>query len=132
MKDKVCFDPDKKAWHPSPLPGLIVLVTTLNADGTSNIAPKSWISMMAFEPPILALGCNVSHWTGRNLLEREEFVVNVPSAELAEVVWQSHTLPHPRPVTAAGLTLIPALPRNWRSLRAKRSNTCPVRKCKGL
>jgi flavin reductase (DIM6/NTAB) family NADH-FMN oxidoreductase RutF len=36
-------------------------------------------------------------------------VVNVPGAELAEIVWKSHELPHPRPVEAAGLVPIPAL-----------------------
>ena len=109
MKEKVAFDPDKHTWRPSPLIGQIVLVTTLNEDGLSNIAPKSWISMMAFEPPVLALGCNVRHWTGRNILERGEFVVNVPGAELADTVWRTCDLPHPRPVEAAGLTPIPAL-----------------------
>jgi len=109
MKEKVNFDPDKRTWHPTPLLGQIVLVTTLNEDGTSNVAPKSWISMMAFSPPILALGCNLEHWTARNILAREEFVINVPGAELARIVWKSHELPHPRPVEAAGLTPMPAL-----------------------
>lgn len=109
VKEKVAFDLDKNTWRPSPLIGQIVLVTTLNADGVSNVAPKSWISMMAFEPPILALGCSVKHWTGRNILERGEFVVNVPGDDLAKVVWKSRTLPHPRPVGAAGFTPIPAL-----------------------
>lgn len=109
MKQKTIFDPDKSTWRPSPLPGLIVFVTTLNEDGVSNIAPKSWISMMAFEPPILALGCNAKHWTGRNILQSREFVVNVPGAELAEIAWKVHKLPHPRPVEAAGLTPIPSL-----------------------
>lgn len=106
---KVEFNLDKRTWHPSPLPGQIVLVTTLNPDGNSNIAPKSWISMMAFEPPILALGCNLKHWTARNILMHGEFVVNVPGAELAETIWRSHELAHPRPVEAAGLTPIPAI-----------------------
>jgi flavin reductase (DIM6/NTAB) family NADH-FMN oxidoreductase RutF len=109
MKEKLDFDLDKRTWHPSPLPGQIVLVTTLNPDGVSNIAPKSWISMMAFKPSILALGCNLKHWTAQNILAREEFVVNVPGMELAETIWRSHDLPHPRPVEAAGLTPIPAL-----------------------
>ncbi len=109
MKEKAAFQPDKRTWRPSPLLGQIVLVTTLNGDGTSNVAPKSWISMMAFEPSLLALGCNSRHWTGQNILRSREFVVNVPGADLAEIVWQAHTLPHPRPVEAAGLTPIPAL-----------------------
>jgi flavin reductase (DIM6/NTAB) family NADH-FMN oxidoreductase RutF len=109
MKGKTSLGTDKHLWHPSPLLGQIVLVTTLNADGVSNIAPKSWISMMAFEPPILALGCNLRHWTARNIIRSGEFVVNVPGAELAEVVWRCHDLPHPRPVEAAGLTPIPSV-----------------------
>ena len=109
MKEKVSLSLDKRTWHPSPLVGQIILVTTLNADGTSNIAPKSWVSMMAFDPPLLALGCNVEHWTGRNILERREFVVNVPGADLVEIVWKTHELPHPRPVETTGLTPIPSL-----------------------
>lgn len=109
MKEKVSFGSDKRTWHPSPLLGQVVLVTTLNEDGTSNIAPKSWISMMAFEPPILALGCNLEHWTAQNILARGEFVVNVPGVELAASVWKMDQLPHPRPVKAAGLTAIASL-----------------------
>lgn len=107
-REKVNLDLDKRSWHPSPLLGQIVLVTTLNEDGTSNVAPKSWISMMALKPPILALGCSLKHWTARNILARREFVVNVPGAELTETIWCIHKLPHPRPVEAGGLTPIPA------------------------
>lgn len=64
--------------------------------------------MMAFEPALLALGCNLTHWTAQNILNRMEFVVNVPGDELAEVVWRSSRLPHPRPVESVGLTPIPA------------------------
>jgi len=109
MIEKIDLNPDKRTWHPSPLLGQIVLVTTLNRDGTSNLAPKSWISMMAFDPPIVALGCNLKHWTARNILERGEFVINVPGVELVQAVWKSSELPHPRPVEAAGLTPVPAV-----------------------
>jgi flavin reductase (DIM6/NTAB) family NADH-FMN oxidoreductase RutF len=108
VKEKVSFSSDKRTWRPSPLLGQIALVTSLNEDGRSNVAPKSWLSMMAFEPSLLALGCNLAHWTAQNILRRREFVVNVPGDELAEVVWRSHTLPHPRPVESIGLTPIPA------------------------
>jgi flavin reductase (DIM6/NTAB) family NADH-FMN oxidoreductase RutF len=108
MKEKVSLSPDKRAWRPSPLVGQIVLVTSLNEDGQSNVAPKSWVSMMAFEPSLLALGCNLSHWTAQNILRSKEFVVNIPGDDLAEVVWKSHTKPHPRPVEGIGLTPVPA------------------------
>ena len=107
-KEKTDITPGKSAWHPSPLIGQVVLVTTCNDDGTSNVAPKSWISMMASDPSVLAIGCNVEHWTARNILSNREFVVNVPGAELVETVWTSHHLPHPRPVEAAGLTPLPS------------------------
>ncbi len=109
MSKKVPFSPDKRAWHPSPLLGQIVLVTTLNEDSTSNVAPKSWITMVAMDPPILAVGCNLKHWTARNALARREFVVNVPGAELVQVIWDCSALPHPRPVEAIGLTPLPGL-----------------------
>jgi flavin reductase (DIM6/NTAB) family NADH-FMN oxidoreductase RutF len=108
MKEKVNLALDKRAWHPSPLLGQIVFVTTMNEDGQSNVAPKSWISMMAFEPPLIALGCNLAHWTAQNILQRREFVINIPGDDLAEVVWKSHAIPHPRPVEAIGLTPISA------------------------
>jgi flavin reductase (DIM6/NTAB) family NADH-FMN oxidoreductase RutF len=109
MPEKVAFSLDKHTWHPSPLVGQIVLVTTCNADGTSNIAPKSWISMMAFKPPLLALGCNQQHWTAQNILHGRAFVVNVPGADLAQAIWDMPQLPHPRSIEAVGLTALPAL-----------------------
>jgi len=108
MKEKRNLPLDKRAWHPSPLLGQVVLVTTCNEDGTSNVAPKSWVSMMALDPPVLAIGCNLEHWTARNILRSGEFVVNVPGADLVQVVWACHGLPHPRPVEAAGLTPLPS------------------------
>ena len=109
MKKKIPFDPDKRTWHPSPLLGQVVLATTLNPDGSSNVAPKSWVSMMAFEPPILALGCNFNHWTARNILKTDDFAINLPSADMAAAVWRCSELPHPRTVEAAGWTAQPAL-----------------------
>jgi flavin reductase (DIM6/NTAB) family NADH-FMN oxidoreductase RutF len=108
VKEKINLSFDKRKWKPSPLLGQIVLVSSLNEDGKSNVAPKSWISMMAFEPSLLALGCNLTHWTAQNILARHEFVINVPGDELAKIVWESHSLPHPRPVESLGLTPIPA------------------------
>lgn len=118
-KQKIALDLDKRRWRPSPLLGQIVLVTTVNENGESNVAPKSWISMMAFEPPLLALGCNLDHWTARNILRSGEFVVNIPGDDLADAAWKIGDLPHPRPVEAAGLTPIPA-----EKVRAPRVEEC--------
>ncbi len=108
-KEKVPFALDKMVWHPTPLLNQVTLVTTLNEDGTSNVAPKSCVSMMIFRPPLLAMGCNLTHWTARNVRRSGEFVVNVPGAELAATAWASAELPHPRTIESLGLTALPAL-----------------------
>lgn len=81
---KVAFEIDKHRWSPSPLPGQVVLVTTLDRSEVPNVAPKSWVSMVAFgPPPILMVGCSMEHATARNALYSGEFVVNIPGVELA-------------------------------------------------
>ncbi len=95
-------------WHPAPLVGQVVLVTTCNEDGTTNIAPKCWAAMVASDPLHLAFNCNREHWTAQNVLRSREFVVNVPGVELAEKVWNVSRIPHPRPVERAGLTPLAA------------------------
>src|SRR5487761_531803 len=108
-KHKVVIEPDERKWHPSPIISQLVLVTTTNEDGTSNVAPKNWISYMAFRPSLIALGCNSKHWTAKNILRSGEFVVNVPGANLVDTIWEAGYLDHPRPVESTGLTPIPSL-----------------------
>ena len=108
-KEKIPFALDKMVWHPTPLLNQVTLVTTLNEDGTSNVAPKSCVSMMIFRPPLLAMGCNLTHWTARNIRRTGEFVINVPGAEMAAKAWASSEMPHPRTVESLGLTSVPAL-----------------------
>jgi len=103
-KEKVPFPLERMAWHPTPLMNQVTLVTTLNEDGTSNVAPKSCVSLMIFRPLLLAMGCNLAHWTAKNLRRGLECVVNVPGAELASETWATSELPHPRTLESAGLT----------------------------
>jgi len=78
---------DKWQWHPSPLPGQVVLVTTVDADGTANVAPKSWFTVAAFTGPVLGFGCSEQHQTCRNIEATRQFTINVPSVELAGAIW---------------------------------------------
>jgi flavin reductase (DIM6/NTAB) family NADH-FMN oxidoreductase RutF len=107
-KEKVPFPLDRMVWHPTPLMNQVTLVTTLNEDGDSNLAPKSCVSLMIFRPLLLAMGCNLAHWTARNLRRGLECVVNVPGAHLASEAWASSELPHPRTIESAGLTSFPS------------------------
>jgi len=103
-REKVPFALERMVWHPTPLMNQVTLVTTLNEDGTSNLAPKSCVSLMIFRPLLLAMGCNLTHWTAQNLRRGLECVVNVPGAELAAETWATSELPHPRTIESAGLT----------------------------
>ena len=105
---KVSFPAQKERWHPSVLPGPVVLVSTVDARGEPNIAPKSWISMMAFRGPMLAFGCDRRHATARNAEATGEFVVNLPPEALVERIWampESHGIER---IRRSGLTLLPA------------------------
>jgi flavin reductase (DIM6/NTAB) family NADH-FMN oxidoreductase RutF/uncharacterized protein YciI len=105
---KVAFPADKVDWHPSVLPGPIVLVSTVDTGGEPNIAPKSWISMMAFHGPVLAFGCQRSHATARNAEESGEFVVNFPPEALIERIWAMPASHGTERIRRSGLTLLPS------------------------
>ncbi len=105
---KVALPLDKHAWHPSALPGQIVLVSTIDAAGRPNVAPKSWVTMAAFAGPVIAFGCNVGHTTYRNVAATEEFVVNVLPVSLAELAWELSDLHGDERRRAANLTLVAA------------------------
>jgi flavin reductase (DIM6/NTAB) family NADH-FMN oxidoreductase RutF/uncharacterized protein YciI len=105
---KVAFSVDKADWHPSVLPGPVVLVSTVDAAGEPNIAPKSFVSMMAFGGPVLASGCHRSHATARNAESSGEFVVNFPPEALAERIWAMPGSHGAERIARSGLSLLPA------------------------
>ena len=105
---KIALPLDKQAWHPSALPGQIVLVTTVDAEGAPNIAPKSWVTMVAFAGPVVAFGCNVTHATYRNIVATDEFVVNVLTESLTERAWALSDVHGSARARECGFTLVPA------------------------
>ncbi len=105
---KIAFPADKAGWHPSVLPGPIVLVSTVDVQGEPNVAPKSWISMMAFRGPVLAFGCHRSHATARNAEQTGEFVVNFPPEALVERIWAMPASHGMERIRRSGLSLLPA------------------------
>jgi flavin reductase (DIM6/NTAB) family NADH-FMN oxidoreductase RutF/uncharacterized protein YciI len=103
MGKKIEFNPDKMSWHPSPLAGQIVLLTTVDSKGNVDVAPKSWITMISFKPPSLVIGCNKKHTTAMNLTEVPEFVVNIPSENLVHKIYHMPAIPSPRSPESLGL-----------------------------
>jgi len=111
MTEKVCLGVDKAKWRTSPLPGQIVLLTTANRKKIPNVAPKSWISMVAMKPAMIGFGCNLRHQTAKNILETKEFVINVPGSELANKVWKCGESEHgdSAKIRKLGFTLTPSM-----------------------
>jgi flavin reductase (DIM6/NTAB) family NADH-FMN oxidoreductase RutF len=66
-------------------PGPVVMVSTASRE-RSNIMTMSWHTMMEFEPPLL--GCVISNrnYSFDLLMATRECVLNIPTAEMAEMV----------------------------------------------
>ena len=74
---------DKRGWHPSLIPGPIALVSTMDAAGEPNVAPKSWIQMASFEPSILMFSGSRGGKTEENIEVTGCFAVNLVHGALA-------------------------------------------------
>ena len=86
---KVEISTSKIDWHPSILAGQIVLVSTHSSRGEPFAAAKSWLTLVAMNPPMLGLCCKLSHRTAINILETREFVINIPGEDLVSRVWKA-------------------------------------------
>ena len=69
-------------WTQFPLPTPLVVVTSVDQDGRKNGAPKNAIMPFLNEPDMVAFMCKMSHDTAKNILETEEFTVNIPSIDI--------------------------------------------------
>ncbi|OQB23492.1 MAG: Flavoredoxin [Firmicutes bacterium ADurb.Bin182] len=74
---KKCEHPvDKRKWYPSLIPGVVVLVSTCDSEGTPDITPKSWLQMASFEPLVLMFSGTKDNTTEKNIMENKCFCVN--------------------------------------------------------
>ncbi len=86
LSDKVPFPLDKRHWQPSLVPGPVVLISTVNGVGEPNIAPKSWLQMVSFEPPMLMFSGTKGNTTELNILETGCFGVNFVDSSMVPMV----------------------------------------------
>lgn len=84
---KVNYPLDKHFWHPSLIPGPVVLISTYNAEKEPNIAPKSWLQMVSFHPPILMFSGMKENTTEKNILETSCFGINFVDSSMASRVY---------------------------------------------
>ena len=76
-------------FNDSPVasPGVpVYLISTMNKEGIKNIAPYGMVMPVSHNPPIYAIGSDKDRDTYRNIVETEEFVLNVPSTSMLEKV----------------------------------------------
>ena len=85
--NKIEYPIDKRSWHPGLIPGPIVLVSTCDEKKKPNIAPKSWVQMVSFEPPILMFSGTKGNTTEVNILQTGCFGVNIVDATIASRVF---------------------------------------------
>jgi len=90
---RVPISPDKHSWQPSLIPGVVTLVTSVDDKGTPNVAPKSWVQMVSFEPPMLMFSGQPGGNTEANILATGSFGVSFVHGAITErafgcIQWQ--------------------------------------------
>ena len=85
--NKVSFPIDKRRWRPSLIPGPVVLISTNDKNGVPNIAPKSWVQMISFDPPMLMFSGTRDNTTEVNILSGGCFGVNLVDSSMASIVY---------------------------------------------
>lgn len=64
-----------------------VIVTTINKKGDVNAAPFSFTMPVSMNPPLISFASVPSHHTYKNIMETNEFVINIPGADILENMW---------------------------------------------
>jgi flavin reductase (DIM6/NTAB) family NADH-FMN oxidoreductase RutF len=98
-------------WRHIQIPQLMFLVTTLKEGGVPNCEVNNWGLPFGFVPDqMFAFYCGTFHHTGRNILRDEEFVINIPGAEIGEAAERTAKAyaEGVDEITASGLTPIPS------------------------
>ena len=68
-------------------PGVpVYLISTVSKSGIRNIAPYGMVMPVSHNPPIYVIGSDKDRDTYRNIVETEEFVLNIPPTSMLEKV----------------------------------------------
>jgi len=64
----------------------VYLISTVSKSGVKNIAPYGMVMPVSYNPPIYVVGSDKDRDTYRNIVETEEFVLNIPPTSMLEKV----------------------------------------------
>ena len=106
--EKIVYPVDKHKWHPSLIPGPVVLISTYNSKKEPNIAPKSWFQMVSFEPPIVMVSGTKGNTTESNIIETKCFGVNFVDSSMVSNVYGCINWFGQERIEKTGFTLIEA------------------------
>ncbi|MBI2264108.1 MAG: flavin reductase family protein [Armatimonadetes bacterium] len=130
---KVPYPTNKREWSPSLVPGPVVLISTYDSNRVPNIAPKSWLQMVSFDPPILMFSGTRENTTERNILRTRCFGVNFVNTALASGVFESIQWFGRERIQKVGLTLTaaseieaPLVSESRANLECRLHSTCEV------
>ncbi|RKZ27156.1 hypothetical protein DRQ20_01205 [bacterium] len=68
-------------------PELTVLLTTVDKNGKGNVCAVAWNMPVSEEPFCVAFALDEEHLSTRNLMETDEFILNIPGKDMLEDVW---------------------------------------------
>jgi len=105
---RVSVSPDKHSWQPSLIPGVVTLVTSVDANGAPNLAPKSWVQMVSFDPPMLLFAGQPAGKTEANILATGTFGVSLVHGAITEQAFGCIRWQGAERLEKCGLTLEPA------------------------
>jgi flavin reductase (DIM6/NTAB) family NADH-FMN oxidoreductase RutF len=77
-------------------------------DRVPNIAPKSWVQMVSFEPPILMFSGSKGNTTENNILKTGCFAVNFVDSSMAKAVYGCLKWHGEERIEKCDFTLVPA------------------------
>ncbi|MBD3227756.1 MAG: flavin reductase family protein [Candidatus Lokiarchaeota archaeon] len=84
MNNKIHIEPRYYALCFIPVP--VYLISTIDNSGIFNIAPYGMIMPVSYNPLIISVGSAKNRDTYRNIVDNNEFVLNVPSIDLLRKV----------------------------------------------
>lgn len=67
-------------------PNPLTLICTQKPDGSTNLAPVSFVSYLSFNPPMIGFGMGKGAYTGESVRETGKAVITVPADGLQEQI----------------------------------------------
>ncbi len=114
---------DLRDYHKFLSPRVTVLMTVKDKHGKVDVAPMSFVMPISFNPPLLAISIGTKKHSYEALMDKKEFVLNIPTEEILEKVWIAGGKHDPEisKIERAGLTIEPS-----EKVSPPRLKECPI------